>query len=436
MAGILCSLLLLVLVWVCHAREILPPEAYENRTMYPVVPKYERRPLLSIGVLSDIQYADKAERSRRYYRLSPAKVEHAVREMNANRSHLDLVLHLGDTVNQNIKGNLRVIDSLLKKLKFPFFQVLGNHDFLQLGEAHRDDVPRLLGMPARYYSLRAGEGGAFLLIVLDGTDLSVFATMPGTARRDEANSMMRRYRRRKNIHAVNGGIGAEQMRWLRIQLEYAVARKLTVLVLCHFPMYPYGNVLNLWNDMEVVHLLSNYSCVAAVISGHTHRWEYQQLVVAHKEGNFIIHFVTFGGVVQSPFTSWGFIEAYATELHLHGLSFGQTFDYRIRIRRLAGEAAASETARASASQPFSRRRSGVQVISRCDNNKARPQHAAHQPFLDRTAEGDEGVSRLIGLEVVILLSPLVIIALLWLRCLKNRRRRSKGVSVRCTATVG
>ncbi|RNE95444.1 serine/threonine protein phosphatase [Trypanosoma conorhini] len=423
MPGAVCSSLLLVVVWVCHAREVLPPKAYENRTLYPVVPAYDRRPLLSIGVLSDIQYADKVEKSRRYYRRSPAKVEHAVREMNANRSHLDLVVHLGDTVNHNIESNLPVIDSLLKQLQFPFFQVLGNHDFFQLSDARRDGVPRLLGMPARYYSLQAGEGGVFLLIVLDGTDLSVFATRPGTARRDEATAMLHRHRRRKNALAVNGGIGEEQMRWLRMQLEYAVARRLAVLVFCHFPMYPYEKQLNLWNDKEVVRLLSNYSCVAAVISGHTHRWEYEQLVAAHKEGDFTIHFVTFGGMVQSPFTSWGFIEAYATELHLYGLNFGRAFDYRVRIRKVVGEAAAPHS---------SRRKSGVRVVSRCCDDQAGPQHIVQQPALAYSVEEAEVISRLMGFEVAILFSLLVPTALLWWGCWRSRRRRGKGVGVRCS----
>ncbi|KAF8293304.1 serine/threonine protein phosphatase, putative [Trypanosoma cruzi] len=432
----LCILLLsLGFIWVCGAGEVLPPEAYENRTLYPVIPTYDRLPLLSIGVLSDIQYADEEEKSRRHFHLSPGKVEHAVKEMNANRSHMDLVMHLGDTVNRDIARNLQVIDSLLKQLQFPFFQLLGNHDFLELGEEHRDHVYRLLRMPARYYSLQVGEGGAFLLIVLDGTDLSVFATRAGTARRAETNGMKHRYRHRKNMLDVNGGIGEEQMQWLRMQLEYASKQKMVVLVFCHFPMYPYDDELNLWNDVEVVRLLSNYSCVAAVISGHTHRWEHEQLVVAHKNGEFTIYFVKFGGIVQSPFTSWGFIEAYEKELHLHGLNFGRVFDYRLPIRGVPGGAVLRKTTRVLSSGPFIRRRRNVRVISRCGGDTKWLRNIIHQPVPNKTVGRTENVSSLMWVECVIFFSLVAVIALLRLMCRKNRRRQSKSVSVRSRGAV-
>ncbi|EKG04652.1 serine/threonine protein phosphatase, putative [Trypanosoma cruzi] len=432
----LCILLLsLRFIWVCGVGEVLPLEAYENRTLYPVIPTYDRLPLLSIGILSDIQYADEEEKSRRHFRLSPGKVEHAVKEMNANRSHMDLVMHLGDTVNRDIARNLQVIDSLLKQLQFPFFQLLGNHDFLGLGEEHHDHVYRLLRMPARYYSLQVGEGGAFLLIVLDGTDLSVFATRTGTARRAETNGMKHRYRHRKNMLDVNGGIGEEQMQWLRMQLEYASKQKMVVLVFCHFPMYPYDDELNLWNDVEVVRLLSNYSCVAAVISGHTHRWEHEQLVVAHKNGEFTIHFVKFGGIVQSPFTSWGFIEAYEKEVHLHGLNFGRVFDYRLPIHGVPGGAVLRKTTRVLSSGPSIRRRRSVRVISRCGVDTKWLRDIIHQPVPNKTVGRTENASSLMWVECAIFFSLVVVIALLRLMCRKNRGRQSKFVGVRSRGAV-
>ncbi|EKF33048.1 serine/threonine protein phosphatase, putative [Trypanosoma cruzi marinkellei] len=436
MQVLLCILLIsLGFVWVCNAGEVLPPEAYENRTMYPVIPTYDLPPLLSIGVLSDIQYADEEENSRRHFHLSPGKVEHAVKEMNANRTHMDLVMHLGDTVNRDITRNLQVIDLLLKKLHFPFFQLLGNHDFLGLGEEHRDHVYRLLRMPARYYSLQVGEGGAFFLIVLDGTDLSVFATKAGTARRAETNGMMHRYRHRKNMLDFNGGIGEEQMQWLRMQLEYASKQKMVVLVFCHFPMYPYDDELNLWNDVEVVRLLSKYSCVAAVVSGHTHRFEHDKLVVAQKNGNFTIHFVKFGGIVQSPFTSWGFIEAYETELHLHGLNFGRAFEYRLPIRGVPAGTVVRRKTQVLSSGPVVRRRSNVRVISRCGGDTKWLKNIIQPPIPNNTVGRTENVSILTWVECVIFFSLVVVIALLRLMCLKNRRRRSKFASVRGRGAV-
>ncbi|KEG14696.1 serine/threonine protein phosphatase [Trypanosoma grayi] len=410
-----CLLLLVLLV--CDAREVLPPHAYENRTLYPVLPVYDRRPLLSIGVLSDIQYTDQEEASRRHFRLSLNKLKHAVSEMNANRSHLDLVMHLGDTVNDNIKKNIVEINSRLKELRFPFFQVLGNHDFQLLSEEQRGQVPHLLGMPARYYSLRAGEGSAFLLIVLDGTDMSLYATTAGTVRRAEAEAMARRYRSRKSMRDFNGGIGEEQMRWLRAQLEYATSQNLVTLVLCHFPMYPYKQVLNLWNDVEVVQLLSQYPCVAAVVTGHTHRWEYKTLLVPHRNGSFTIHFITFGGIVQSPFTSWGFLEVYEKELHAHGLTFGRAFDYHMPIggmRRLGAEMSPD-----AIRMPIRRR--AVTLVSRCGDGDGQTRPPLQEVVQLAAIDTDELPSSIDAGWVLGLPLVLIVAVLVCMRCWRYRR---------------
>ncbi|ORC90185.1 serine/threonine protein phosphatase [Trypanosoma theileri] len=396
--------LLLTFVVVVEAREVLPPWAYENRTLYPILPVYKRRPLLSIGILSDIQYANKEEASRRHFRLSPGKVRHAVNEMNANRTHMDLVIHLGDTVNDNIEAHLPAIASLLKQLQYPFYQMLGNHDFQLVEEKKRDEVHRLLGMPARYYSLRAGEGGAFLLILLDGTDLSSYATKRGTARRAEAESMIRLFRRRKSMRDFNGGIGDRQMRWLRSQLEYASSQNLVALVFSHIPMYPHGDLLNLWNDVEVVRLISQYPCVAAVITGHTHRWAYTALPVAHRDGNFTIHFISFGGIVQSPFTSWGFVEVYENELHVHGLTFGRAFDHHLQINKTVLHKLATS---ATVTESIDRGKREVMIVSQSDDPGDRIHQSNTSSVMTRLAVEDvNDVPGPMGIEWV-LVAPML-----------------------------
>ncbi|KAH9599223.1 Calcineurin-like phosphoesterase domain [Trypanosoma melophagium] len=403
--------MLLVLVVVCEAREVLPPWAYLNRTLYPILPVYDRRPLLSIGILSDIQYANREEASRRHFRLSLGKVKHAVNEMNANRTHMDLVMHLGDTVNDKIEVNLPAIDSLLKGLHFPFYQMLGNHDFQLVVEAKRDDVPRLLGMPARYYNL------------------SSYATRKGTARRSEAEAMIRLHRRRKSMRDFNGGIGERQMRWLRSQLEYASSQGLVALVFCHMPMYPSGDLLNLWNDVEVVQLVSQYPCVAAVITGHTHRWAYTALPVAHRDGSFTIHFISFGGIVQSPFTSWGFVELYENELHVHGLSFGRAVDHRLQINKsvLHGLGGA-----ATVSGLKGHRKREVMMVSRSDDPGDLVQSDAPSVMSRVAVEDVNGVPGTMGIEWVIVAPMVFLLGIMrWMwgrRCQRSQRCFPTGVS--------
>ena len=82
------------------------------------------RPLLSLGIISDVQYADREEVKRRHFKLSLPKLQHAVHEISNNWSHVDVVLNLGDLVDADIDTNLPVVTPVLQQLRQPTLHVL------------------------------------------------------------------------------------------------------------------------------------------------------------------------------------------------------------------------------------------------------------------------------------------------------------------------
>ena len=93
----------------------------------------------------------------------------------------------------------------------------------------------------------------------------------------------------------NGAIGETQLQWLKMQLQQAEMNSEKVILLCHFPLLPVDQHV-LWNDQEVLDLITGFSCVKAWFNGHNHAGGY----VVHKG----IHFVTFQGMVNTEQTSY------------------------------------------------------------------------------------------------------------------------------------
>lgn len=332
-----------------EAGEVLPPWSYLNRTVYPPIINYTRKPHLAVGLISDVQYAEIEEFKRRHFKLSRGKLDQAIAEMNANRTHLDFVLHLGDLVDHDMAKYLPILKPILAKLKYPLYHVLGNHDFLGTAESKFSTIHQQLGMPSRYYSFLAGPSHfRYRFIVLDGNDLSLYSTISGSPERKEAEAIYWSLKKRKakNAQKFNGAIGGKQLEWLKAQLNETCSTpggQRAVIVL-HHPMRPKNEPTNLWNDLVVVPIVSSYHCVVAVINGHAHRYIYDYHHYVKQGSNdrypdHQIHFITFGGMVQSPFTSYGFADFYDNDLHIHGLIFGRAISEHYPVNPLTGSAA-------------------------------------------------------------------------------------------------
>jgi 3',5'-cyclic AMP phosphodiesterase CpdA len=239
------------------------------------------------GVIADCQYADADTRRTRYYRESLAKLEACVADLN--REQLDFVAHLGDLIDRDPLSFDAVLP-ILARSRAPVRHVLGNHD---IPTGRRAWSAERLGMPAPYYSFRVRHCRFF---VLDGNEVSVFATPAGSGARREAEAWLERLQSAGApwAQAWNGGISETQLAWLRGGLRGTREAGETAVVLCHFPVYP-DNPHNLWNAGEVREVVSNAGCVAAYLNGHNHAGLY-----ATSDG---IPFLTLPGMVETESTT-------------------------------------------------------------------------------------------------------------------------------------
>ena len=271
-------------------------------------------PLLSFGVVADAQYADQDARGTRFYRQSLQKLRACVDDFNGR--DLDFVVHLGDFIDCGFE-NFAAPSAILNWLKAQHYHVLGNHDF-SVDNALKSNVSAALGMTRRYYDFVVD---AWRFVVLDGNDLSMIASVPGTDAYRVAEARCRALEASGAPNGLewNGGLGEAQLAWLRDTLDDAAASDQRVVLCSHFPVYP-AHSLNLWNDTELLKIVDAYECVALYLNGHHHAGHY-----AERNG---VHHLTLRGMVETKdTTAYGVIEVYGDCLLLHGV--GREEDRRL-----------------------------------------------------------------------------------------------------------
>ncbi|QLF69576.1 metallophosphoesterase [Peteryoungia desertarenae] len=264
-------------------------------------------PLLRLGIIADPQYAELPpnEELNRFYANSLKKIRDAVDLFNANE--LDAVVVLGDLIDADAVHFEPVLREL-GRLRHPQILLPGNHDFLVEPE-HLAGVYHRLSMPAPYYSRQVN---GIHLIILDGSEISLFAPPPGDPRRQQAESRLTALRASKapNAHPWNAGIGGEQRSWLKALLDDMDGKGEKAIVLGHYPVYPPSDH-NLWNAEDVAGLLARSPSAVAYLCGHDHRGGF-----GTKGGT---HFVTFKGMVDTEAdNAFAIVELFADRLNVMG----------------------------------------------------------------------------------------------------------------------
>jgi predicted phosphodiesterase len=267
------------------------------------------KPVLTFGVVTDVQYADSPTQGKRQYRESLPKLERCAADFNKMKP--EFVIHIGDTVNEAFSSYDAVM-SLFEKLSMPRYMVLGNHDMAAEVGSKAKIIARLgldkLGSGKGYYDFaRAG----WRFVVLNGNEISIVGNAPGSEERKAAEALVADLKKKgaKNTGMYNGAVGPQQLAWLKETLAKADAAGERAIVFCHFPVYPPGGS-NLWNDTEVVGILEAHKCVAAFFCGHAHGGGYAQ------KGN--LHFVTFKGMIEADPTAYALVEVFADSLKVTG----------------------------------------------------------------------------------------------------------------------
>lgn len=127
-------------------------------------------PVLSFGLITDVQYADAEPEGERHYRESISKLKTAVAWLAPKK--LPFTLHLGDLIDRDFKSFATVLP-LLEGLGHPVRHLLGNHDY-QIEDGEKARVFPTIGMPREYYQFR-DSGVRF--VMLDTNDHSTFKSV-------------------------------------------------------------------------------------------------------------------------------------------------------------------------------------------------------------------------------------------------------------------
>ena len=279
------------------------------------------KPILSFGVIADVQYADIKPEGGRHYRESLDRFKEAVQKFNELKP--DFVIHTGDFIDRDISSYDAVLP-VYERLSMPHYFCLGNHDFAVKDDEKAAIVPKL-GLDKRgdgkgYYDFAtggppdaasAGKRAGWRFVVLNGNDVSIISSRAGSDERKAAEKVMAELKQKgaKNAGMYNGAVGPAQLAWLKATLAKADAAGEKTVVFCHFPVYP-ATGATLWNGDELVSALESAKGVVAYIAGHDHKGGY-----AEKNG---IHYLTVCGMVETNDTAYALVEVRADGLHVTG----------------------------------------------------------------------------------------------------------------------
>jgi manganese-dependent ADP-ribose/CDP-alcohol diphosphatase len=323
-----------------------PPDDHHHNN------KNRQSPIVRIGMLADIQYADVEDGFS--YSGNPRYYRHALHSAvvaadHFQREKVDVVINLGDTVDGKAGRDTTQLDAVVTALHGtyshgPILHVYGNHC---LYNADRHTLREKLGIPMAmeepevdasvvaaaadraathhdngdgdgelvgYYSHVVGDGGTIKLVVIDSYDI-YYHRPTDSAKHIAAIEILKRHNGEnydndnannppasaqdleKRFVAFNGAVGSTQLAWLRLELQAARESRngQKVILLSHQPILPgtTNPVCLIWNYHQVLDILEEYEdVVLASFAGHTHKYGYEQW-----RG---IHFMVVEAVLEAP----------------------------------------------------------------------------------------------------------------------------------------
>lgn len=262
------------------------------------------KPLLSFGLITDVQYADAEPNGERHYRTSLPKLKTAVEWLA--KQDLPFTLHLGDLIDRDFNSFDAVLP-LLDGLGHPVRHLLGNHDYT-VAENQKQSVAAKLGMPADRYSFRSG-GVRF--VMLDTNEVSVYKHPEGSPEDREAEALLAKLAAEKVAAATkwNGGLSKGQLAWLDGELTAADEAGEPVILCGHHPLLPKTH--QAWNADDVTGVMDRHPCVRAYFNGHNHAGD--EYV---RNG---IPYITFKSILHEPeVNAYSAIRLFADRLEITG----------------------------------------------------------------------------------------------------------------------
>ncbi len=199
----------------------------------------------SAGEIRFVQIADTHIAKQNSYSQEILKA--AIKDINSI-GNISFVVFTGDNIDSSKVENLDTFMKIVKKLKVPYYLVIGNHDvFKSNGLSKVQYIERVKSHNWFYRPSKPNyvfKKGKFVFIVLDGAK----ETIPGT----------------------NGYYRKSTLEWFDTQLTKY--KKYPVIVFQHFPILPPTEEKSrqVYKPEDYFAVLNRHDNVIAIVSGHYH----------------------------------------------------------------------------------------------------------------------------------------------------------------------
>ncbi|RCS50656.1 alkaline phosphatase [Bremerella cremea] len=217
----------------------------------------DRSPMLRVGMMTDLHYADKDPAGSRYYRETLAKLADASEKLG--EAKLDFLVELGDFIDA--ADSVETEQSYLKTIAQPFAEICDDRHYV-LGNHCVDTLTKQeflggVGQEKSFYSFDRGE---MHFVVLDACFTSAGEPYG-----------------RKNFVWTDANIPPEELEWLTADLA---ATKKKTIVFAHQRLDQEGKHA-VKNAAAVRKVLQKSGNVWAVFQGHSHANDYREVAGIH-----------------------------------------------------------------------------------------------------------------------------------------------------------
>ncbi len=246
----------------------------------------------SIGVVTDVQYADREPEGSCRYRDALDHLAAAIREFN--QRDLVAVVNLGDLVDSNEAAHVEAVGEVLVACRHPWIHLAGNHD--HLGPSNGEALVAQLGI-AGWGRGEVLHHAGWRLFALDSTEVSVESTPIGSPAHRGAERELQALREAAEPSGQhwNGRAAERQMADLASCLGRADRSGERVIVLNHMGAHPSAASPRhlCWNHRELRSLLAGHRSSTLHLNGHDHAGGYAL------DGGSGVHYLTLPAVCDS-----------------------------------------------------------------------------------------------------------------------------------------